>query len=176
MSGVFAPGARRGALRTLGFILAVASVIAPALPFGPFMAQPPLPLAVLWAAYGWAEDDDGTWRRPALLFALGLAHDQFAGGPFGLFPALYLLTFLFGRVASNVMGSPNLISLWGGFTATAGAASAAAMIVAPLALGPGASAVPFAQAAAITALLFPLARPLYMTGGVMRAARGARKS
>jgi hypothetical protein len=45
-------------LRALGFTLAVLSVILPALPLGPLFAQPPMPLAVLWAAYGWAAEDE----------------------------------------------------------------------------------------------------------------------
>ncbi|MGE0045868.1 MAG: hypothetical protein AB7J28_05060 [Hyphomonadaceae bacterium] len=171
MTAVLAPGARRGVLRSIGFFIAVASVIVPALPFGPLVAQPPLPVAVLWAAYGWADDDDGTWRRPALLFALGLLHDQLAGGPFGLYPVLYLLAFLFGRVASKLMGSPNLLSQWGGFVAATGAVCVAAWIIAPLAFGRHASAIAFVQACAVTALLFPLVRSFYMNDSLaLRAA------
>ena len=55
-------------------------MILPALPLGPVFAQPPLPLAVLWAAYGWAAEDNG-WRAPVALAMLGLLHDQLAGGP-----------------------------------------------------------------------------------------------
>jgi rod shape-determining protein MreD len=172
---MFAPGARKGAARAVGLALAIATVIAPALPLGPLVAQPPLPLGVLWAAYGWAADDDGTWRRPTLLFALGLLHDQMSGGPFGLYPALYLIAFLMGRFFAAVMSSPNILSLWGGFSATAFATSLAAMAIAPIALGRGASAAPFAQAAAVTALLFPLVRQFYMsTAPTQRASPGPR--
>ncbi|MGE0829535.1 MAG: hypothetical protein AB7O04_09305 [Hyphomonadaceae bacterium] len=175
MTGFFAPGAREGALRTIGLLLALLSVLLPALPFGPLAAQPPLPLAVLWAAYGWAADDNGSWRRPALLALLGLLHDQLAGGPYGLYAALYLITFLLGRIAANLMSSPNILSLWGGFTATTAATSLLAMALAPVALGRGASALPFAQAAAITVLLFPLVRPLYMRGApTQRTTSGMR--
>jgi hypothetical protein len=164
MTAILAPGARRSALRMIGFVIAVVSVIVPALPFGDLVAQPPLPLAVLWAAYGWASDDDGSWRRPTLLAVLGLIHDQMAGGQsYGLFVALYLVAFLVGRVTATLMSSPNLLSLWGGFAATALATVGAAWLVAPFALGRGASAVGFAQAAVVTTLLFPLVRPFYMS-------------
>ncbi|MBL8548905.1 MAG: hypothetical protein JNJ73_02890 [Hyphomonadaceae bacterium] len=176
MIALFAPGARRGAARTAGLVLAIATVILPALPLGPIVAQPPMPLGVLWAAYGWAADDDGTWRRPALLFTLGLLHDQMAGGPYGLFAALYLLTFLLGRSFAAIMSAPTLASIWGGFIATTAATTLAAMFLAPIAFGKGASAMQFAQAAAVTALFFPLVRSLYMnTGPTQRALQGARR-
>ena len=125
----------RGVLGAWGFALAVASVIAPALPLGAWVAQPPLPLAVLWAAYGWAAEDESSWRAPVILAALGLLHDQMAGGPYGLFPALYLSAYLIGRVAAVVMSAPNLLSLWGGFAVTAFLTVAIARVLAPLALG-----------------------------------------
>lgn len=175
MTGILAPGARKGALRTIGFIIAVLSVIVPALPFGAWVAQPPLPLAVLWAAYGWAADDGGSWRRPAVLAVLGLVHDQLAGGPYGLFVSLYLVAFLIGRVMANIMSSPNLISLWGGFAATAAGVSVAAFVLTRLALGPGASIAPFIQAAIVTVLLFPFVRAFYMSAApVSRASRVRR--
>ena len=80
----------RGVLRAWGLALAVASVILPALPMGPLLAQPPLPFAVLWAAYGWAAEDESGWRAPIALALLGLLHDQLAGGPYGLFMLIYL--------------------------------------------------------------------------------------
>lgn len=149
-------------LRAWGFALAVASVILPALPLGPLFAQPPIPLAVLWAAYGWAAEDESSWRAPVILTVLGLLHDQLAGGPYGLFPVLYLSAYLIGRVAAVLMSAPNLVSLWGGFGATALVTVAIARFVAPFGLGDNVSVGPYAEAALITTLLFPLARPLYM--------------
>lgn len=177
MSSLFlrSPSTRGGSLRTWGFALAVASVIAPALPLGPLFAQPPFPLAVLWAAYGWAAEDESGWRAPIALALLGLVHDQLAGGPFGLFPALYLSAYLIGRVAAVVMSAPNLLSLWGGFVVTAGLTVLIAAVIAPWALGPNVSVWPYAQTAIITALLFPLVRPLYMGGAPQRPQPGLRR-
>ena len=155
----------RGVLRFWGLIIAIASVILPALPLGPLFAQPPMPLAVLWAAYGWAAENESDWRAPLTLALLGLVHDQMAGGPFGLFVAIYLSAYLIGRVASVVMSAPNLVSLWGGFIVTAALTIGIAAVIAPWGLGPNVSVRPYAEAAGITALLFPLVRPLYMESG-----------
>lgn len=149
-------------LRFAGLVLALASVILPALPLGPLLAQPPLPLAVLWAAYGWAASDESGLSAPLALTALGALHDQMAGGPYGLFVVLYLSAYLAGRVAAVTMSAPNLVSLWGGFVVTAFATVGVAWLVAPLGLGRSAPLVPYAEAVAITCILFPLARPLYM--------------
>ncbi len=154
----------RGVLRAWGFAFAVLSVILPALPLGPVFAQPPLPLAVLWAAYGWAAEDESGWRAPVTLALLGLLHDQLAGGPYGLFVVLYLSAYLVGRIAAVVMSAPNLISLWGGFIVTTIITIGIAYVVAPLGLGRNVSVAPYAEAAVITAILFPLVRPLYMSG------------
>jgi hypothetical protein len=153
----------RGTLRAWGFAFAVLSVILPALPLGPVFAQPPLPLAVLWAAYGWAAEDESGWRAPITLALLGLLHDQLAGGPYGLFVVLYLSAYLVGRVAAVAMSAPNLVSLWGGFIVTALITVGIAYFVAPLGLGRNVSVAPYAEAAIITAILFPLVRPLYMS-------------
>jgi cell shape-determining protein MreD len=153
----------RGSLRVWGLALAVLSVILPALPLGPLFAQPPMPLAVLWAAYGWAAEDESGWRAPLALAVLGLVHDQLAGGPYGLFAVLYLSAFLVGRVAAVVMSAPNLVSLWGGFIVTTLITIGIAYVVAPLGLGRNVSVAPYAEAAVITAILFPLVRPLYMS-------------
>lgn len=155
----------RRMLRAWGLLLAVVSVIAPALPLGPLFAQPPFPLAVLWAAYGWAAEDESGWRTPLTLTVLGLLHDQFAGGPYGLFVSIYLSAYLVGRVTAVVMSAPNIVSLWGGFAATALVTIGVAWAVAPLGLGRNVSVEPYAEAAAITTLLFPLVRPLYMSAG-----------
>lgn len=153
----------RGVLRAWGLALAVASVILPALPLGPLFAQPPMPIAVLWAAYGWAAEDETGWRAPVTLTLLGLLHDQLAGGPFGLFAAIYLSAYLVGRGAAIIMSAPNLVSLWGGFIVTAFITIGVAWLVAPLGLGRNVSVTPYAEAALITALLFPIVRPLYMS-------------
>lgn len=163
-------------LRAFGLVLAIASVILPALPLGPLFAQPPLPLAVLWAAYGWAAEDEAGWRAPLLLAALGLLHDQMAGGPYGLFVALYLSAYLMGRIVAAAMSAPNLVSLWGGFIVTALLSIVIAWLLAPIGLGRQVGIGPYAEAALITAILFPLVRPLYMSGAGARAAQpGARR-
>ncbi len=172
--------------RAWGFVLALASVVLPALPFGPLFAQPPMPLAVLWAAYGWAAEREGGplgehWlqmlaalRAPIALTALGLLHDQLAGGPYGLFVLLYLSAHLMGRIVSVNMSAPNLISLWGGFVVTAAATVAIAALVARF-LAPIA-VTPYAEAALITSLFFPIVRPLYMSATVTpRAKVGGRR-
>jgi hypothetical protein len=135
------------------------------LPLGPLFAQPPLPLAVLWAAYGWAAEDETGWRAPVALATLGLVHDQLAGGPYGLFAVLYLSAYLVGRVAAVVMSAPNLVSLWGGFIVTTAITIGIAYVVAPLGLGRDVSVGSYAEAALITAIFFPLVRPLYMSTG-----------
>jgi hypothetical protein len=73
------------------------------------------------------------------------------------------------------MSAPNLLSLWGGFAATALLTVAIARVVAPLALGDNVSIGPYAEAALITTLLFPLLRPLYMSAAPsLRPQPGAR--
>ena len=166
----------RGALRAWGLFLAIASVILPALPLGLLFSQPPLPLAVLWAAYGWAAEDESPWRAPTALLLLGLLHDQLAGGPFGLMTAIYLSAYLMGRVIAVVMSAPNLLSLWGGFIATALGTVLVAAFLAPWALGQNEKVWSYAEAAAITAILFPLVRPLYMSGSrAQRTQPGLRR-
>src|SRR5690606_21763774 len=166
----------RGALRAWGLVLAVASVILPALPLGPLFAQPPMPLAVLWAAYGWAAEDESGWRAPVTLALLGLLHDQLAGVPYGLFVALYLSAYLIGRTAAVIMSAPNLISLWGGFVVTAVLTVVIAAFLAPLARGRNVSVTRYAEAALITAALLPLVRPFYMISAPSgRPQPGARR-
>jgi len=166
----------RGTLRAIGFGVAVASVLLPALPMGWLFQQPPMPLAALWAAYGWAAEDEGGVRAPIALAAMGLVHDQLSGGPLGLFVLLYCSAYLIGRVVAVVMGAPNLISLWGGFIVTALLSVLIAALAAPWALGPNLSVRPYAEAAIITALLFPLARPFYMSGvDALRGQSGGRR-
>lgn len=176
MTALFSRAPSRRVLRAWGFALAVASVILPALPLGPLFAQPPLPLAVLWAAYGWAAEDENGWRAPVTLAVLGLVHDQLAGGPYGLFVALYLSAYLIGRFAAVIMSAPNLVSLWGGFIVTVLLTVGIALVIAPLGLGRNVSVLPYAEAAVITAILFPLVRPLYMSAAPsMRPQPGLRR-
>lgn len=166
----------RGVLRGWGFVIAVASVILPALPMGPLFAQPPMPLAMLWAAYGWAAEDENGWRAPVVLVVLGALHDLLAGNPLGLFAALYCSAYLIGRVVAVLMSAPNLVSLWGGFIVTALLTVLIASLLGRWALGENFSVRLYAEAAIITAILFPLVRPLYMSGSPsMRGQSGARR-
>lgn len=159
---VLTPATRRSLFRGVGIALVIYSVTAPAFAIGVLGAHPWTPFAALWAAYGWASQPDPGWRAPTALFAIGLVHDVFAGGPFGLFALLYPLAFLIGRVTASQMGSPNVVSLWAGFIATAAGVWLAASVIAPWALGGQAAMGPFAEALAVTGLLFPFVRPLYM--------------
>jgi hypothetical protein len=152
----------RKSLRGWGVALAVASVVLPSLPLGPLFAQPPIPLAVLWAAYGWAAEQESGWRVPMALAVLGLLHDQLAGGPYGLFPLIYLAAYLLGRGAAVLMSAPNLVSLWGGFIVTI--MFTIVIVVAVERLFVPIAVAPYIEAAIITAILFPLVRPLYMAG------------
>lgn len=165
----------RRTLRVIGLVIAVASVILPSLPLGGLFAQPPMPLAVLWAAYGWAAEDESSWRAPIVLTLLGLLHDQLAGGPYGLFVALYLSAYLVGRGAAVAMSAPNILSLWAGFGATALLTVLVARLLAPIGLGSNVSVSSYLNAVLITTILFPLVRPLYMASGPsLRPQTGAR--
>jgi cell shape-determining protein MreD len=110
------------------------------------------------------------------LAALGLLHDQLAGGPYGLFAAIYLSAYLIGRFAAVLMSAPNLVSLWGGFIATVLVSIGIAYVLARLGLGRNDSVQPYAEAAIITAILFPLVRPLYMSASPsLRPQPGGRR-
>ncbi|MFT3729583.1 MAG: hypothetical protein QM759_17305 [Terricaulis sp.] len=163
LSALRPPGRRT--LRAWGLVFAVASVILPALPLGGLFSQPPMPLAVLWAAYGWAAEDESSWRAPLVLGLLGLLHDQLAGGPYGLFLALYLSAYLVGRGAAVAMSAPNILSLWAGFAVTALLTVAVAKVLAPIGLGSNVSVSTYLNAVLITIVLFPIVRPLYMASG-----------
>lgn len=159
---IFAPTVTRSTARLLGLILAAALVIAPALALGPWMAQPPLPIAPLWAAYGWAADGEDGWRAPVTLSLLGLLQDQLSGGPLGFYMLIFLAAYLIGRLAATAMRTANLLSPLMGFAATAAGACLVAWILAQSVFGGGAGIGSFALAALITVALFPLVRPLYM--------------
>jgi hypothetical protein len=161
-TSVLTPTSRRTLFGALGLALAAYSVIAPAFPIGVLGATPWVPLAVVWAAYGWASQPEPGVLPPLTLFAFGLIHDQFAGGPIGLFAMLYPLAFLIGRLATASMRSPNVVSLWAGFIATSAGLWLAALVIAPWALHGRAAMGPFAESLLVTALVFPLVRPLYM--------------
>jgi hypothetical protein len=172
--GLRAPS--RGTLRIWGLIIAVGSVILPSLPLGGWFAQPPIPHAVLWAAYGWAAEDESSWRAPVVLALLGLLHDQLSFAPYGLFVALYLSAYLIGRIAAVIMSAPNILSLWAGFAVTAIITVGVARVLAPIGIGPNTSVSSYLDAVLITIALFPLVRPLYMASGpsTRRQQAGAR--
>lgn len=153
---------RRSMFRAVGFALIAYSVIAPAFPIGVLGVHPWTPLAALWAAYGWASLPEPGVSPPLALFGIGVVHDVFAGGPFGLFALLYPVAFLIGRIAAGSMRSPNVVSLWAGFIATAAGVWVAMSVIAPWALNGTAALGPFAECLAVTALLFPLVRPFFM--------------
>ncbi|MBI1250444.1 MAG: hypothetical protein GC189_03115 [Alphaproteobacteria bacterium] len=163
MTALLAPGARVGARHVIGAILAVLGVIIPALPIGPWAAQPPFPLIALWAAYGWASEPNASWRAPLFLFALGALHDQLAGGPYGVFAALYPFGFFVGFYVNRAVRASTLIASWAGFAIVCAAVSGLAAVAAMAAFGRNASAQGFIETAAITALLFPLVRTIYMS-------------
>ncbi|MBK6704012.1 MAG: hypothetical protein IPG56_09855 [Caulobacteraceae bacterium] len=137
MTGLPSRAPSRNVLRTWGLVLAVLSVILPALPLGPLFAQPPMPLAVLWAAYGWAAEDESGWRAPLALALLGLAARSTRRRAVRLVSGIYLSAYLIGPHRSPAMSAPNLVSLWGGFIGTALFTIGVAWLLAPLAfLGP----------------------------------------
>ncbi len=163
MTGFLTASRLRDSNKLVGVALAIASVVLPALPLGPMAAQPPMPLAALWAAYGWASHESPGWGAPVGLAALGLLHDQLAGGPLGVFAFLYLSAFLIGRVVSHLASAPNLVALWGGFAVTGILMIALAALIARLAFGANAGVRAFAEAVAITILFYPLVRRFYMS-------------
>jgi rod shape-determining protein MreD len=169
---LFEPNFKRSTLRLIGLVLATFLVVLPSLPLGPWAVSPPLPIAPLWAAYGWAADGEDGWRAPVALTMLGLLEDQLSGGPLGFYALIFLLAFFIGRVAANAMRTANLLSPWMGFAATAAGACIVAMAVAHLVLGEGGAIITFAASALITTALFPIVRPLYMGKGMTTA--GAR--
>lgn len=169
VSPLLAPS--RGVLRFWGVVIAALSVILPSLSH--WFAQPPLPLAVLWLAYGWAAEEEGEargdhWlqqvmalRAPIVLALLGLLQDELANNPLGLMMAIYLFAFLIGRVVS-VLIAPELVHPWVSFAVTALLSILVAAGLARWAIGPEFPMKPYAIAAAITIVLFPFVQSLYM--------------
>ncbi|MFZ4068952.1 MAG: hypothetical protein ACOYJ6_02480 [Caulobacterales bacterium] len=164
-TGLLTPLFQRSAASALGLALAVACLLAPALPLGPLRHSAWVPLAVLWCAFGWAARGETGWRAPAALFGLGLIHDLISGGAIGLFAILYLAAFLIGRSAANATRSHNLVTEWGGFAATVFAVGVIAVVIGPLIYQGAFGIGNFAIAAAVTTALFPLVRPLYLPRG-----------
>jgi cell shape-determining protein MreD len=129
-----------------------------------------MPMAVLWAAYGWAFEADDMERvdpmrgvrAPATLAVLGLLQDQLAGGPLGFYLLVNLFAYLIGHIMARLINAPNVLSLWAGFAATCAALSGVVALLAPWALRGEAMIWPFALGCAVTAALFPLVRPLYL--------------
>jgi cell shape-determining protein MreD len=168
-TAILAAPFRRSSLRLIGLALAAVCVVLPSLAW---FSQPPVPIAALWCAYGWAAEGQDGWRAPTALALLGLAQDQLSGGPLGFYALIFVAAYLIGRVAANTMRSANLISPWMGFAATAAGACLVACALNWLALGGSlAAARPFAVAALVTALLFPLVRGLYLGDGTESGAR-----
>lgn len=159
----FGASYKRSGLRLVGLVLALACTVLPALPLGPLVQQPPIPVAALWAAYGWAADGDDSWRAPVSLAVLGLVQDQLAGGPLGFYVVIFVSAYFIGQFTANMMKTANLLSPWVGFAATAFASCMVAGLTAQVALNSAAALRPFALAALVTTLLFPLVRPLYMS-------------
>lgn len=159
----FAAPFRRSSFRFFGLLLAIVLVILPAFPW---FSQPPLPIAALWCAYGWAAEGADNWRAPTALALLGLLQDQMSGGPLGFYALIFVSAYLIGGVAARTMRSAHLISPWTGFLGTALGVSLVAVLAAPPVFGVELAAVrPFVVAALITVLLFPFVRPLYLSAG-----------
>lgn len=148
--------------RSFGLLLAIACTVFPSLPFGVILSQPPTPFAAMWLAYGWAADRNGGWRAPLVILVLGLTQDWLAGGPLGLYALMFMSAYVLGGRAADFMRSANFLSPWVGMIVTLFGVFAVATIAVPLALGPGTGLGAFGQALAITGLLFPLVRSLYM--------------
>lgn len=157
---------------TLGLALALFTVIAPAAPFGPLFASPPVPYGMLWLAFGWAASGASGPLRPAFLFIAGLAQDQISGGPLGVMAAFYVAAYVFSGVSAQLTRSISWISAWAGF---AGAAIAAGLVAAGLAvwaLPLGFAVQPFAVTVALTILSYPLVRGLYVERAAAAPAGG----
>jgi hypothetical protein len=159
---LLSPQFQRSLARSGGLLLAIVLILVPAFSSLAWLASPPLPMGVLWAAYGWAAQGEAGWRAPLGLVALGLLQDQIAGGPLGFFTVLYLAAFLIGRVIADATRSFNMITEWAGFAAAVVGVGLFAQVLGPWALGGGFDIVPFVLAGLVTVLLFPLVRPLYM--------------
>jgi hypothetical protein len=68
------------------------------------------------------------------------------------------------------------VSLWGGFIATTLITIVVAYLLARLGLGRNVSIMPYAEAATITAIFFPLVRSLYMSASPsLRPQPGGRR-
>jgi hypothetical protein len=179
VSSIRAPS--RGLLRFWGVVIAVATVVLPAMSH--LFTQPPMPLGVLWLAYGWAAEEEGEargdhWlqqvmalRAPIALALLGLMQDELANSPLGLMMAIYLFAFLIGRVVS-VLIAPELVHPWVSFAVTALLSILVAAALARWAIGPDFPMKPYAETVLITIVLFPFVQPLFMDSAPTTRARG----
>lgn len=149
--------------RSFGLLLAIFCSVSPALPYASFLSQPPLPFAAMWLAYGWAADGGGGWRAPVVVVFLGLLQDWLSGGPLGLYALMFLGAYILGGQAAGFMRSANFLSPWVGLVVTLVGVFILAVIAVPLALGPDTGLGAFGQTLLLTAALFPLVRPLYMS-------------
>lgn len=148
--------------RSFGLLLAVFCSVSPAFPHFPLLAQPPLPFAAMWLAYGWAADGGGGWRAPIVVVLLGLLQDWLSGGPLGLYALMFLGAYVFGGRAAGVMRGDDILSPWAGLVVTLAGVFLLGIIAVPLALGPKTGLGAFGQTLLVTAALFPVVRSLYM--------------
>jgi len=152
-------------LRALGLALAVICAIAPALPLGPLFAQPPLPMAGLWVAFGYAterENKPRAWLDPLILALLGWLQDVFAGGPFGLHALLFVGAYvLAGMIRRGGMSGSEPLRVWAAFAATCVGVLLLAWAAAPTAVGRDLEFTAFGLTLAITAALFAVTMRLY---------------
>jgi hypothetical protein len=152
-------------LGALGLALAVFCALAPALPWGPMFAQPPIPLAGLWVAFGLATDREGKarmWSGPLLLVLLGLLQDLLLGAPPGFHALLFVGCYLIAwAVARGGMSGSERPVVWTAFALTCLGVLGLAWLIAPQVLGRGVEFGPFGLTLAITAALFWLTMKLY---------------
>lgn len=152
-------------LRALGVALAVLCAVAPSLPLGMLFSQPPLPMAGLWLAFGYATEREGkprAWIDPLVLCLIGLLQDLFAGGPLGLHVLLFVGAYVIaGIVSRSGMSGSEPLNVWAAFVATCLGVLLLAWAVAPLGVGPGVEFTSFGLTLLITAALFTITMKLY---------------
>lgn len=151
--------------KAVGLTLAVICAVAPSLPLGPLFAQPPLPMAALWLAFGYAterENKPRAWLDPLTLAALGVLQDVFSGGPLGLHVLLFLGGYVVAGIVSRAgMSGSEPRNVWAAFLATCLGELLIAWAVGPLAVGADLELTAFALTLLITAGLFAITMKLY---------------